>query len=113
MKGAAMTSHAVTEDAFSRRWRAALLAATYERCLNEVDSTEISDPAHRRFTGWLASHWTYQCPPEPYWSPDAISLTRHGAHMMRWYVVDDAVIGYAPGAKGHYAVPTGDAPRVA
>ncbi|MEA2526049.1 MAG: hypothetical protein QOF33_3563 [Thermomicrobiales bacterium] len=112
-KGVPMTRPLVADRSVSRRWPAALLAATYQRCVTDVAAAEYSDPPNLRFAGWLAGHWSYGGQPEPIFPPDAVSVNHHGVQTMRWYAVDGTVHGYPPGTKGHYVVPTADIPPTA
>jgi hypothetical protein len=68
---------------------------------------------HDRSTGfdaWLAACWSSTCPPEPDTCPDAVSLLDgYGRRAIRWYELDNEVLGYLPGLPSRcYRVP-GDA----
>jgi hypothetical protein len=96
---------AIPYEASVSPWGAILLAATYERCVTNLNNDGVTEPLNLRFAGWLAGCWRYDGPPEPVWPPQAISSTHNGFQAMRWYTRGDTVYGYVAGVRGCYTVP--------
>lgn len=81
------------------------LAARYDRMLTAIDDDGTVDPAASRFATWLADCWRAAGPPEPARVPDAVSTSRAGIQLLRWYAVGTEIRAYVPGGSGCYLIP--------
>src|SRR5690606_23338508 len=69
-----------------------LLARRYDEYLAAVWRGEAA--LDNAFARWLESYWSGELPPEPSCSADAVSVLGAAGAGIRWYRIDDAIVGF-------------------
>ena len=68
------------------------LALAYDRVVSAHWRGEID--AATTIGSWFEAHWSDQAPPEPEDAPEGTSILGGAGSGIRWYTLDEAVLGY-------------------
>jgi hypothetical protein len=79
------------------------IALTYDRVVSAHWRGETDTAI--AFDEWFEAHWSDQAPPEPDAPPEGTSVLGDSGAGIRWYTLDEAVLGYASRRPGCYRVP--------
>jgi hypothetical protein len=80
--------------------------------LRSISACWRGDPGASVFTTRLGAYACSDLPPAPHTPPDAMSPHGGGGRGIHWYHTGNDVLGYVPGGRSGYLVPTDAIPRL-